>query len=243
MSSRWSVLIAAQTLIFPIPINAYERIKEEQIFMHLLKRISSGLILSLAVLACGSMPGSAQIRKDPRPDFVTSLNETNIRAFLREVGEISTGQRPDMLDDDVANYFTNHMVEKGRFTSRMRYEIPNFPTQETKMELDKGQYINTVNKSRYMMENYHADIDIWDLKITGNGKQATFTSIITEKGKMPFPKDPKNPDDVDIIPIEGRSSCEQKLVISFNNFIQMARADCETVISFDPFGDKPLVPP
>lgn len=202
------------------------------------------IILSFVLLLLVSpfTQAQAQIKKDPRPDFITSLDENNIRAFLRDVGEVSTGQRPEMMDDDVANYFDNHMANNGKFESKMRYEIPNFPTQETEMKLNKEQYINAVLKGRYMMENYRSTIDLQDLKINGNGQSATFTSVITEKGKMPFPTDPKKPNEVEIIPIEGKSTCDQRLIVSYNNFIQMARADCSTVISFDPFGDKPLVP-
>ncbi|MCB9991931.1 MAG: hypothetical protein H6867_11295 [Rhodospirillales bacterium] len=194
------------------------------------------------MITANATQAQAQMNSDPRSDFVTQLNESNISDFLAEVSAISTGQRPDMLDDDVVNYFTNHMAPKSKLKSQMRYEIPNFPTQENKMELDREQYISTIVKGRHMMEDYTSTVEIRDLKISGGGKQATFTSIITERGKMPFPKDPKKPDVVDIIPIEGESICEQKLAVSFNNFIQMAGADCQTVIRFDPFGGKPLIP-
>lgn len=198
------------------------------------------LMIVLLVMASGS--ARAQF-KDKPADFITVLTEQNIKDFLRESGEITTGQRPEMMDEDIANYFTNHMSERARLRSRMSYEIPNFPTQESDMELGRNEYINTVINGRYMMENYTANIEIRDLNITGNGKQANFTSIVTEKGNMPFPSDPEKPNDLEMIPIEGISECEQKLVVSYNNFIQMLTADCKTSISFDPFAGKPLAPP
>lgn len=186
---------------------------------------------------------SAGAQAESRPDFITALNESNIRAFLAEVGEISTGQRPEMLDEDVVNYFQNHLADKGVFESKMRYELPGFPPKDTEMRLKKDEYIATVVNGRYMMQDYSSTIHIEDLKIGGGGKSATFTSTVIEKGKMPMLKDPEKPEgDVEIIPIEGKSVCEQRLIVSFNNFIQMARAECDTVISFDPFGNKPLVP-
>ncbi len=200
------------------------------------------LALTFSVLCLTATPAAAQFKKDPRKDFVTALNERNIRAFLEEVSAISTGQRPDLLDDDVANYFNNHVSDKAVFKSKMHYDIPNFPSQATEMKLNKEEYIGTILQGRFMMEDYQSNIEIRDLKIGGGGKNATFTSVITEKGRMPFPKDPKKPNDVEMIPIEGQSTCRQRLIVSFNNFIQMARAECETDISFDPFAGKPLVP-
>ena len=197
-------------------------------------------LLALGTFLCVvSAPAFAQ---ETRHDFVRSLNENNIRAFLQEVSEISTGQRSEMLDDDVINYFNNHMSDKGLFKSKMSYDIPGFPMQENEMSLNKEEYISMVANGRYVMQDYIVDIDIQNLKIGSGAKSATFKSITTEKGKMPFPRDPKKPNDVEIVPIEGVSICEQRLIVSINNFIQMAKAECNTTISFDPFGSKPLVP-
>lgn len=206
------------------------------------KTIAVGAFLLLALSLGMTAPVQAQGSARQNKDFVVALTEQNIREFIREVGEISTGQRPDMMDEDVANYFMNHMSERGRFKSKMRYEIPNFPAQENEISLGREDYISTVVAGRYMMDDYSTDVQIQDLKIAGNGKQASFTSIVSEKGRMPFPTDPKKPKDLEMIPITGKTICEQKLIVSYNNFIQMAQAECETSMHFDPFGGKPLVP-
>ncbi len=190
----------------------------------------------------------AQNQKDQREDFIVALNKQNIEAFLKEVSEITTGQRPDMLHDDVENYFTNHVTNKSTFKSVMKYNIPGFPTQDIDMELDKDQYIKMVLKGLYMLQDYQTEVSIENLKIGSNGKSATFKSRTKEKGRMPWVKDSENKDNsegnqnAEMIPIEGESVCEQKLIISYNNFMQMAKAECSTAISFDPFAGKPLVP-
>ncbi|PJB73503.1 MAG: hypothetical protein CO093_00670 [Alphaproteobacteria bacterium CG_4_9_14_3_um_filter_47_13] len=200
-----------------------------------------GALFILLHSACLSS-APAQAESDPRPDFISVLNDENIRSFLKETSDVSTGQRASMSDQDVIDYFDNHIAEKGEFKSRMHYEIPGYPAQDNEIRLDKTHYIDTVVKGRHMLEDYRASIDIQNLKIKGNGKGATFTSIITEKGKMAVPKDPEKPEEIEMVPIEGKSVCEQRLVISFNNYIQMASADCTTTINFDPFAGKPLVP-
>lgn len=200
------------------------------------------LLLVLLAPLCAPAPASAQPTKGSRKDFVIVLDENNIKEFLSEVRQISTGQRPDMMDEDVENYFTNHIAEKGKFKSALRYEIPGFPMQETTLELGRDDYINSVVTGRYMLENYTTSVDVQDLKIGNNGKSATFKSITTERGNMPWIRDPEKKDEIEMIPIQGQSVCEQRLIVSFNNFIQMAQADCATVISFDAFAGKPLVP-
>lgn len=187
-------------------------------------------------------PAWAQNGKDGRADFVVALNEGNIRAFLQETGEISTGQRPGMTDDDVTDYFTNHLADKGEFSSTITYEIPGFPNRDVEVKLDKENYTSTVVTSRNMLDDYRTNVSVSDLKIGSGGKSATFKSITKEKGRMPWAKDPENSTETEMIPVQGESICEQRLIVSYNNFIQMASAACKTRISFDPFGGKALVP-
>jgi hypothetical protein len=205
------------------------------------KTVCKPLLYAALVLFLSSFAQSSHAQ-NTQNDFVSALNENNIRAFLRDVTEISSGQRPEMLDDEIINYFDNHTADQAVFKSKMSYDIPGFPLTENEMKLDKQQYITMIANGRYVIQNHEVDIKIDNLKIGNGARSATFQSTITEKGRMPFPKDPEKPDDLQIIPIEGKSVCQQRVIVSYNNFIQTAKADCETLISFDPFGNKPLVP-
>lgn len=193
-------------------------------------------LCGLALLAPGT--GTA----DERADYVTALNESNIDHFLKEVRDISTGQRPDLSDEDVADYLNNHVADKSLFSSTIHYEIPGFPNQDSTMELNKEDYIGSIIQGRFLLEDYHATIEVRNLKIGHGGKNASFTSVTKERGKMPWIKDPDHKNDIEMIPIQGESTCEQKLAVSFNHFIQMVRAECTSSISFDPFAGKPLIP-
>jgi len=44
------------------------------------------------------------------------------------------------------------------------------------------------------------------------------------------------------MPVTGSANCEQTIGISLNNFIQMQKAECYTVMSFDPFKKEELGP-
>jgi hypothetical protein len=202
----------------------------------------------LTSVLCGitltAPPSFAQMNsnKSNSQNFETNLNKRNIEVFLATINDIATGKNAQMSDQDVVNFFQNHVAEDGVFESTMRYEIPGFPTQDILMILDKESYISSVVKGRYTMRDYNTEITISDLKVKRGKKWAEFTSKSEEKGKIPFPKDPKRPDDVELIHVTGTSECSQSMRISDNNFIQMVKADCNTVVSFDPFGGKPLIP-
>ena len=46
---------------------------------------------------------TTEVTASERADFITTLNEQNIQEFLEEVRNITTGQRQDMLNEDVIN--------------------------------------------------------------------------------------------------------------------------------------------
>lgn len=175
-------------------------------------------------------------------DFVSQLTEQNILAFMREVSDIATGNKPEMLDDEVGDYLNNHVANAAAFESTMNYHIPGFPAKDINLKIGKQEYINSIIKGRYTLQDYSTRIVVEDLAITNGGKRATFTSITDEQGLMPFPKNENNPEDLELLPIKGQSKCQQTMIVSFNNFIQMADAKCHTEISFDPFAGKPLIP-
>lgn len=188
-------------------------------------------IFTLAI--CAARASFAQMDDD----FVMSLDQQRIQAFLEETNRVSLGQRDDMTPEDIAAYLNRHLMEKGKFNSQTTFEIPGYPPQQADMKLDKQGYIDNVMQGQGVIANYTTAIEIKDIKITGLGKAATIRTVSTDSGEMPWPdeKGERKP-----VPINGVSECEQKLIISVSNYIQMAGAECTTKITFKPFGDKKL---
>jgi hypothetical protein len=170
-------------------------------------------------------------------DFVLSLDRQRIQAFLEETNKVSLGQRDDMAPEDIAAYLNRHLAEKGKFTSQTTFEIPGYPPQRANMKLDKQGYIDNVMQGQGLISNYTTAIEIKDIKITGLGKAATIKTVSTDSGEMPWPSEQG---ERKLVPISGVSECEQKLIVSVNNYIQMAGAECTTKITFKPFGDRKL---
>ena len=184
-------------------------------------------------VACGkSGTGLAQTG-----DFVTHLTEDNIALFLEETKAVSLGKRDDMLPEDIGTYLDRHLAPKGSFHSKTKFEIPGYPEQETEMKLDRDEYISQVLEGQNLIADYETTIEIKKIKIENGGRSATVTTVSTDHGKMPWPD---GQGEEKMVPIKGSSECEQRLIVSLKNYIQMADASCKTVISFLPFGDKPL---
>lgn len=173
-------------------------------------------------------------------DFVQTLTDQNIRAFLERTQTLSTSGDHGASDEDLRIYFTRHIADKGEFRSRLHFEMPGFPTQDAETAYKKDDFIGNVIEGRDLMADYSATFEIKKMKIAGNGRSAKIESIITEKGKLPWPPSSTGQQgSQQILPVEGRSECEQTLIVSLTNYIQMASAACRTAISFAPF-DKPL---
>ena len=185
------------------------------------------------IAACGG----ARTAAAQSSDFVTQLTEDNIALFLEETKTVSLGKRDDMLPEDIESYLNHHLAPKGSFRSKTKFEIPGYPIQEAEMKLNRDEYIAKVLEGQDLIADYETAIEIKKIKIENGGRAAMVTTVSTEHGKLPWPDGQGNEKTV---PVKGHSECEQKLIVSLSNYIQMADADCATVISFLPFGDKPL---
>jgi hypothetical protein len=179
------------------------------------------------------------------PDFVTRLDRENVTAFINDVQRVVKTGSATMSAQDMADYFNNHIAEKAVFASTMKYEMPGYPAQESALQIGKVEYINGVLGGTGLMKSYEHAVEIKDVEIGNGGRSAKVKTVISEKGEMPWPRDGKPaaegaaPDLVPM-PVSGTSTCEQTIIISLNNFVQMQRADCYTVLSFDPFESQEL---
>lgn len=194
-------------------------------------------------------PGEKRVARDGGPgqaktDFVTSLDEETVKQFIADVQRMVMTGTQTMTADDVAIWFNNHIATKARFESTMKYEMPGYPAQDSTMSIGKEEYINGILSARATMSEYRQDVQIQDIKITSGGRSAKVRTKITESGNMPWPKDEAMPDgrppEMTPMPVTGATECEQTIGISINNFIQMQKAACRTVMSFDPFKQEEL---
>jgi hypothetical protein len=192
-------------------------------------------LATAAVLFSGFLPPPA-IAQD-NEEYVSILTPDNIKAFLEKSERISMGRSQEMTTDDIAEFFKHHLSDKGSFRSVTSFEMPGTPPTEAEMKYTKDEFIDNVLQGQGLIEDYQTSMEISNLELKNGGKAATLNTVSTETGRLPWPDGEGGQR---ILPIEGKSECKQKLVVSLSNYIQTADTDCKTRIKFSPFAGKPL---
>ena len=170
-----------------------------------------------------------------------SLTNDNVQEFLEEMRAIGTNINKDMEESEIREYLGRHIADKAHYESAITFDIPGMPRQETQAALSKEQYIETLLNDLPTMQAYETDIKIDEINIEKSGRVANLVTVITETGNLPWGE---NDDGTTrLIPVKGTSKCDQKIVISLSNYMQMAKAVCKTLIKFDPFAGKELGEP
>lgn len=165
---------------------------------------------------------------------VTRLTATAISDFIEEMQNAAAGSS-GLDPEQTLEYFQLHLADDGIFRSRTTYNLPGFPARDSQMAYDKDGFIANIANGQGLMQDYSTSVTILDIQMNGP-HAATIQTNIKETGKMPWPDG--NGGETRL-PIEGFSDCEQKLAISNEGYIQLAGANCTTVINFSAFS-KPL---
>lgn len=189
-------------------------------------------------------------RTDPAPkstgsDYNVRLDENNLRRFIEDVQKIAIGEADNMSEDEISDYLNQHIAADARFISGMRYEMPGFPTQENTMDIGKTEYINGVLNGAMIMDRYEHSVTIKAIDIAPGGRSAKVTTSIRERGNMPWPEDTPDPSGnvetkMTELPVQGESTCVEHIILSLTNLLQMKGAQCQTLLSFDPFEKQEL---
>ena len=163
-------------------------------------------------------------------DTVSSLTETHVEKFIHEVTEIAGGQRHDMDPFTVTKYLMAHIADNSEFKSTIEYSMPDVSSSDSRtLEMDKMNYISYTLEGMKEMTKHETAVKIDYIKITDDGKSATVTTTNYERGVMPVED---GAGEAQMMPVNGTSYCEQRLVLSTKHIIQMAGATCSTNIDF-----------
>ncbi|MBI4030902.1 MAG: hypothetical protein HY370_04445, partial [Proteobacteria bacterium] len=178
------------------------------------------LILSVTFLS-RTGAGSASI-----PDRLT---EPYVVRFIEEFAAITGGQRTDMDSYALADYFMDHLSKEIRFTTTLRYSIPDQPEEKRTLEMDRATFIGNVMQGQRTIDKHETKVRIEYIDIADDEKSATVLVTNYERGLMPVDDGAGN--EV-IMPVQGTSYCEQKLSLDENFLIRLDDAICTTDIVF-----------
>ncbi|MCB9964196.1 MAG: hypothetical protein H6857_04585 [Rhodospirillales bacterium] len=164
-------------------------------------------------------------------DKVNSLTESNIRAFIEEMTDLATGAKSGKNVDDTSFFFMTHLHPNAFFKSAVKYKIPGYPDQENVLRFDRAQYIESLTDSGSAVSNFAASVQILSIKISKDKKKATVKTVSEESGDVHVPQSGGTSD----VPMQGRSVCDQILMLSSEKIIQLYGATCKTDMSFEDF--------
>lgn len=160
---------------------------------------------------------------------VSTLDETNVTHFITEVADVAGGKREDMDPFSITEYFMAHIADHGKFISNIEFSLPDMSSDSRMLEMDKKNFISHTLEGMKTMSQRETAVEIEYIKIADNGKSAKVTTTNYERGVMPVED---GMGEAQMMPVTGTSYCEQELVLSRENIIQMAAANCSTSISF-----------
>lgn len=162
-------------------------------------------------------------------DPIRALTEANIKDFIENTTDVTTGNSHELSAKKIAEYLDLHVDDKAVFKSLMKYNIPGMPPQEASLHLNKDQFMSSVTQGAEKVEGYETLVEIDEIKISSNGEKAFVKTTNTEYATMPIPS--QNDGDAEEVPIEGVSKCTQILSLH-HGAIQMFSANCVTEVNF-----------
>lgn len=159
------------------------------------------------------------------------LTEERIKEFIHKSSDITNGMQKDMSKEEIAAFLNTHLHENARFKSNMKYVIPGYPSKENKMTVNKEEFIENVQSGAQTLEDYSHEISVKTINISSDKRKATVLTSGKEAGTMVINTDGKEQK----VPVIGQSSCNQIIMLSDANVIQMFNANCSTEIQFQDF--------
>ncbi len=181
--------------------------------------------LMVTTLSLSATPARADVIV--HRDFIARLSENNIRAFLENVEQIVNGNKPGMTPAKMNDYFQDHMAENGTFATILHYDVSGTPAKDINVSLTKQQYIDGVMKGNSPIKDYNSTIDILNLNIAADGKSATLKTVTREQGKL-MPGQQAGQAEQVVLPVTGESTCDETVILSASNLIQLQSANCTT---------------
>jgi hypothetical protein len=161
----------------------------------------------------------------PQPAFaLDKLTEQNITEFIEKTSDIIAGNAGDMTPEDIRAYLDKHLDERAFFSSSISYAMPGMPPQETGMSLEKEEFIASLEQGKQALSDYSNKVSIKNIAVSSDGTKATVETIGNESGTMII-------EDV-AVPVEGKSSCLQILMLGDDGVIKMYSANCTTTVRF-----------
>ncbi|HTK84940.1 MAG TPA: hypothetical protein VL625_07630 [Patescibacteria group bacterium] len=156
-----------------------------------------------------------------------TLSNENVTAFVREFAGVTTGQRGDMDEHEMIGYFVTHVSEGASFSTTVNSSMEGVSKPANKMR--RKEFIASTLRTIRDKGPHPASVTVEDVKISGDGHEATAITTINEKSALEF----KNPADGEpgVSAVSATSYCNETVKLSNEHVIQIQSETCTTTIA------------
>jgi len=196
--------------------------------LELLSMIGIQLFLA-AVVAMTLMTQYKGKNKDASDEILTSLTSKRVEHFIQEFTAITTGRSKTLDVYGVTEYLMKHLSRDGEYITTISFETHDAKTQEERLVMDRLKYISNVLQAMKGVTAHEVTVQIENIEIAENGKQANVVVNSLEKGLVPIPDESG---ESQFMAMAMMSYCEQQFVLTDDHIIQLVATDCTTNISF-----------
>lgn len=159
--------------------------------------------------------------------LVKTLDGPLLQAFIDDTQRILAGEDPRYVTtDEIANYFVNHMTDDADIKTILKYELDDYKG-ETQALFNKQQILGYALSGQRTMSEYKNSSTLKSADISADGRSAKVQIDIHETGLMSINSQSGSP--VSVM-VQAESQCVHDVVLSWNHFMQLKKADCTTVV-------------
>lgn len=159
--------------------------------------------------------------------LVKKLDDQLLQTFIDDTQRILAGEDSRYVTaDEIANYFVNHMTDDADIKTILKYELDDYKG-ETQALFNKQQILGYALSGQRTMSEYKNSSTLKSADISTDGRSASVHIDIHETGLMSINGQGGVRTDV---MVQAESQCVHDVVLSWNHFMQLKKADCTTVV-------------
>jgi len=158
---------------------------------------------------------------------VQTLSDKSVKAFVREFAGVATGQQGYMDDHAVVAYLMMHVSEGGTFSTTVNSKMTGVSKPANKMR--RKEFIASTLQTIREKGPHPTSVQVDDIKISGDGHEATAIATINEKSALEF-KNPEN-GEPGVSAVSATSYCNETVRLSNEHVIQIQSETCMTTVA------------
>lgn len=188
-----------------------------------MRRLFLAAACMTSLLSLMITPAHAQ----PAEDLVKRLDDQLLQTFIDDTQRILSGEDPRYVTgEEIANYFVNHMTDDADIKTILKYELDDYKG-ESQALFNKQQILGYALSGQRTMREYKNSSTLKSADISADGRSASVHIDIHETGLMSISGQGGVQTEV---MVQAESQCVHNVVLSWNHFMQLKKADCTTVV-------------